>query len=565
MLTEDGQDVDRGSAPASVTPAREAAERPRTRRRPAPAEIASSESDVVVPVAGGCPQASERPSAAAAVTPTPTVEPGPDSALPNDLRAVPLFSSLSDDNLTSLAISVQKRRAQRGDVLCREGERGDEMYVILSGAVSLYKQAEGRPTELGRLESGAHFGEMALIGDAPRSATIVAATDVDFLAIDRDTLMTVISAYPSVALQILRGYNERLAETTERLARLSVSPPAVPSASDARPVNLAAQFQQAVEQAVLFAPHPLAVLARRLLVEVDWDRKILLALDVYELTVKYTVFLLLADYLHRAELRTAELDQMVVAAFRRPTLGLLLDMCPRILRAYSSQRQEPFVSGLVALHVRPEGGRSACGKALQALTSYRNRLKHGAEGVWDEEMFRRDFEGDPAERLPNGEPRLGIKHHLAAILEAVTFLRDYPLVYLTSMTYEYGAFEYAYERCTGAYSSFDRGVFAGREPLENRRLYVLSQRDERAMPIDPFLKRQRCATCGGSAIFLLFSAMPERERPRRDAPVTDADARSRRKEKLEYLSYACGHTLVDQLTADRIERGEGVSHLFGGV
>jgi CRP-like cAMP-binding protein len=501
-----------------------------------------------------------------------------DSALPIDLRAVPLFSSLSDDNLTSLARSVRKRHAQLGDVLCREGERGDEMYVILSGAVTLHKQADGRPTELGRLESGAHFGEMALIGEAPRSATIVAVTDVDFLAIDRDTLMSVISAFPSVALQILRGYNERLADTTERLARLSVSQPtasqstgsqstgsqqASPSSDADQPLDPGAQYQHAVEQAVLFAPHPLAVLARRLRVEVEWDRKILLALDVYELTVKYTVFLLLADYLHRAELRTPEVDQMVVAAFRRPTLGLLLDMCPRILRTYSSSRQELFVPGLAALHVRPEGGRSACGKALQALTSYRNRLKHGAEGVWDEEMFRRDFEGDLSERLPNGEPRLGIKHHLAAILDAVIFLRDYPLVYLTAMTYEYGAFEYAYERCTGAYSSFDRGVFAGREPLENRRLYVLSQRDERAMPIDPFLKRQRCATCGGSAIFLLFSATPDRERPRKGM-VLDPEAAGRRKEKLEYLSYACGHTLVDQLTTDRIERGEGVSHLFEG-
>jgi hypothetical protein len=254
---------------------------------------------------------------------------------------------------------------------------------------------------------------------------------------------------------------------------------------------------------------------------------------------------------------------MVVAAFRRPTLGLLLDMCPRILRVYSSQRQEPFVAGLVALHRRPEGGRSACSKALQTLTSYRNRLKHGAEGVWDEEMFRRDFEGDLAERLPNGEPRLGIKHHLAEILDAVTFLRDYPLVYLTAMTYEYGAFEFAYERCTGAYNSFDRGVFAGREPLENRRLYVLSQRDERAMPIDPFLKRQRCATCGSSAIFLLFSAASERERPRKGS-ASESESAGRRKEKLEYLSYTCGHTLVDQLTSERIERGEGVSHLFGG-
>lgn len=488
------------------------------------------------------------------------------AAEPDDLRAVPLFQSLSDANLASLSKTVARRHATTGEILCREGEPGDEMYVVLSGTVTLSKAVGAGETELGRLESGAYFGEMALIGDAPRSATISAATELDYLAIDRDTLMEVISAFPTVALQILRGYNERLADTTERLARLSARPasggggatPAVGVAEESEEA-----LQHAAEQIVLYAPYPLAVLARRLLVEDRWDRKVLIALDVYELTVKYTLFMLLADYLRRTELRTADVDQMVIAAFRRPTLGLLLDMCPRVLRAYAGHEATPFVPGLVDLHVRREGGRSACGRALQTLTTYRNRLKHGAEGVWDVETFRQDFEGHPEERLPNGDRRLGLKHHLAAILDAVGFLREYPLVYLTSMTYEHGAFEYAYERTTGAYASFDRGVFACREPLENRRLYVLSQQDERALPLHPFLRRQKCPTCSISTIFILFSAMHDRERPRRDAVISaDADPRGRRRERLEYLSYACGHTLVDQLTPERIDRGEGISHLF---
>jgi hypothetical protein len=222
------------------------------------------------------------------------------------------------------------------------------------------------------------------------------------------------------------------------------------------------------------------------------------------------------------------------------------------------------VPGLVDLHLRREGGRSPGGRAFQALTQYRNRLKHGSEGAWDTETFRADFEGNLAEKLPNGEPRLGLKHHLAAILEAVSFFHEFPMVYLTSMTYEHGSFEYAYERYTGAYSSFDRGVFAYREPLENRRLYVLAQRGERALALHPFLRRQKCPTCNTATIFLLFSAQTERERPRRDAaPAPESAAGgARRRERLEYLSYACGHTLVDQLSAERIDRGEGVSHLF---
>ena len=80
----------------------------------------------------------------------------------------------------------------------------------------------------------------------------------------------------------------------------------------------------------------------------------------------------------------------------------------RKVAARPSQGATPFVPGLVDLHVRREGGRSACGRAFQLLTTYRNRLKHGAEGVWDAETYRDDFEGNPEERLPNGEPRLGL-------------------------------------------------------------------------------------------------------------------------------------------------------------
>jgi hypothetical protein len=83
------------------------------------------------------------------------------------------------------------------------------------------------------------------------------------------------------------------------------------------------------------------------------------------------------------------------------------------------------------------------------------------------------------------------------------------------------------------------------------------------LSLHPFLRRQKCPTCSIATIFVLFSAMPERERPRRDgATPSDGDARGRRRERLEYLSYACGHTLVDQLTAERIECGEGISHFF---
>jgi CRP-like cAMP-binding protein len=481
----------------------------------------------------------------------------PCAASARDLRAVPLFAELSDDHLTQLACTVRKQRASAGDVLCREGARGEEMYVVLSGAVTLQKAVDGEETELGRLEEGAHFGEMALIGDAPRSATIRAATDLDYLAIDRDTLMRVIAAFPAVALQILKGYNARLAETTARLARLTArqQAPAVTRASDPDDA-----YRRVLEATIRDGPYPLAVLVRRMQVETSWDRKVLQALDVFELIVKYTVFLLVADYLQSPARRALDVDQAVVTAFRRPTLGLLTDMSVKLLRSMAGREHELFVPELYGMHFRPEGGRTACARAFQILTTYRNRLKHGAEGVWDEETFRHDFEAGTV-RAASHEPPSSIKDQLVCVLDAVGFLREYPLIQLASMTYEHGTFEYAFDRVTGAYTSLDRGTFAYREPLENRQLYLLSRRDERALRLNPLLLREKCPTCGAMGVFLLFSSVAERDRGERR--VDDAGTgRSARKERLEYLSYTCGHTRVVQLSPERVERGEGLARLL---
>ena len=224
----------------------------------------------------------EPAEAKAPYLPSPLVAPeqAPDDGSPSllasseDLRAVPLFAELSDDNLAELARTIAKQRAPTGRVLFREGERGDRMYVILNGTVTLHKIVDDHETELGQLESGAYFGEMALIGDALRTATVVAASEVEYLAIDRETLMRVVAAYPAVALQMLKGYNARLAETTERLARLSVRHVAVATPT---PPALTPEeaYQRAVEQAIAHGPYPLATLVRKMRVERDWGRKVL--------------------------------------------------------------------------------------------------------------------------------------------------------------------------------------------------------------------------------------------------------------------------------------------------
>ena len=254
MVTEDDQDGKPGAPSVEVTAGRAAAERQRGPRR------ADSEAPVGT---------TARTPADDAAAPTATSLAGQDCARTDDLRAVPLFDSLSDANLASLARTVQKRHAAESDVLCREGERGDEMYVILQGAVTLQKYVDERDTQLGRLESGAYFGEMALIGemrpqrDHPRRDRPRLPGHRSRHAYGGHLGVPDRRAPDPARLQRAAGQHHRASRPTER--------PSERRPRRGRPARRrsirTSSFAQILEQLVQVAPHPLAVLARRLLVE----------------------------------------------------------------------------------------------------------------------------------------------------------------------------------------------------------------------------------------------------------------------------------------------------------
>src|SRR4051794_4211037 len=102
----------------------ESSGRPRRRRRSESAVAAPERDDSAAAVALPYPPDAPAPGPAATSS-----DVAPSAAAPDDLRAVPLFQSLSDANLGSLAETVAKRCAVVGDVLCQEGEHGEEMYV----------------------------------------------------------------------------------------------------------------------------------------------------------------------------------------------------------------------------------------------------------------------------------------------------------------------------------------------------------------------------------------------------------------------------------------------------
>jgi CRP-like cAMP-binding protein len=161
----------------------------------------------------------------------PAAPPKPAPGLPK----IPLLSSLNADDLRYVIEHVAMRDCEPGDVVMRQGEQGGSLFVIVSGRVHVV--AEGPPRrELAALTDGAFFGELALLTNFPRSATVIAAEPTQLLEISRELTSEIIQRSPDVLKTLLRFFRDRL------LDRLLASSPMFSSFSPAEARGLADRF-----------------------------------------------------------------------------------------------------------------------------------------------------------------------------------------------------------------------------------------------------------------------------------------------------------------------------------
>ena len=111
------------------------------------------------------------------------------------LRAIPIFAPLSPPVLEGLASRLVPVHAAVGETIVRQGESGDRFYVVDSGELEV--SIDGKPQ--GTQGPGDHFGEIALLRDVPRTATVTARTDVDLLALERDDFLAAVTGHAASA------------------------------------------------------------------------------------------------------------------------------------------------------------------------------------------------------------------------------------------------------------------------------------------------------------------------------------------------------------------------------
>jgi CRP-like cAMP-binding protein len=145
-----------------------------------------------------------------------------------DLMArVPLFASLSPEDLSALAQGVVKRRFKRGEYLLRQGDTSGALYIVMTGVVSVVatsalSSAKGKEVILATLSRGDYFGEMSLMDGQPRSADVMADALTDVLVLGQTQLMACLQAHPSVAISLMKGLVARLRAADEKIETLAL-------------------------------------------------------------------------------------------------------------------------------------------------------------------------------------------------------------------------------------------------------------------------------------------------------------------------------------------------------
>jgi len=135
------------------------------------------------------------------------------------LDRVPLFHSIDPAKLKLLAFTSERVRFAPDEVIFAAGEPGDAAYVILSGTAGVYIEGESGPREVAKAGTHEVVGEIAVLCDVPRTATVKALTELVALRITKDMFLQMIAEFPDMAIEIMRHLARRLEETTDRLRR----------------------------------------------------------------------------------------------------------------------------------------------------------------------------------------------------------------------------------------------------------------------------------------------------------------------------------------------------------
>jgi CRP-like cAMP-binding protein len=139
------------------------------------------------------------------------------------LRQVPMFRDVDPARLKLLAFTSERVQFSNGQRFFSQGDASDAAYVILDGRASVLLNTPGGDIQVAELGSNALVGEMGILSDTPRSATIMASEPTTALRIDKRVFLELLAQFPQMSLAIMRELAKRLERTNAQLVAQSSS------------------------------------------------------------------------------------------------------------------------------------------------------------------------------------------------------------------------------------------------------------------------------------------------------------------------------------------------------
>ena len=137
------------------------------------------------------------------------------------LRNIPMFSNIEPSKLKLLAFTSERLTFGDGDVLFEEGDPGDSAFIIVDGSADVVIQTPSGPITVAQLGRNHIVGEIAILCDVPRTASVKATTKLETMVISKDLFFRLIMEFPQIAVAIMRELAERLEKTNAQLRAVS--------------------------------------------------------------------------------------------------------------------------------------------------------------------------------------------------------------------------------------------------------------------------------------------------------------------------------------------------------
>ena len=139
------------------------------------------------------------------------------------LRSLPMLASFSQDQLHALVTMVTQRSASRGTTIMREGDPIDCLYIVIAGRLKVMMgEADGKETILSIIGPGEFFGEMGLIDDNPRSASVIAIEPCELLTMSKRAFRKCLVENSGLAMAVMRVLVRRLREADRKIGSLAM-------------------------------------------------------------------------------------------------------------------------------------------------------------------------------------------------------------------------------------------------------------------------------------------------------------------------------------------------------